>query len=49
MVLACNMPTHFIFIKRGEIMIKLFDSNMNEVTIKREMYQWDIFPLLGLL
>ena len=26
-------------------MIKLFDSNMNEVTIKREMYQWDIFPL----
>ena len=24
-------------------MIKLFDSNMNEVTIKREMYQWDIF------
>ena len=26
-------------------MIKLFDSNRNEVTIKREMYQWDIFPL----
>ena len=26
-------------------MIKLFDSNMNEVTIKREMYQWDIFLL----
>ena len=26
-------------------MIKLFDSNMNEVTIKREVYQWDIFPL----
>ena len=26
-------------------MIKLFDSNMNEVTIKREMYQWDISPL----
>ena len=26
-------------------MIKLFDSNMNEVIIKREMYQWDIFPL----
>ena len=26
-------------------MIKLFDSNMNEVTIKREMYQWVIFPL----
>ena len=26
-------------------MIKLFDSNMNEVNIKREMYQWDILPL----
>ena len=26
-------------------MIKLFDSKMNEVVIKREMYQWDIFPL----
>ena len=26
-------------------MIKLFDSNMNEVVIKREMYQWNLFPL----
>ena len=26
-------------------MIKLFDSNMNEVIIKREVYQWDILPL----
>ena len=26
-------------------MIKLFDSNMKEVAIKREMYQWDILPL----
>lgn len=26
-------------------MIKLFDSNMKEVTINREMYQWDILPL----
>ncbi len=26
-------------------MIKLFDSNMNEISVKREMYQWDIFPL----
>ena len=26
-------------------MIKLFDSNMNEINVKREMYQWDILPL----
>ena len=26
-------------------MIKLFDKSMNEINIKREMYQWDIFPL----
>ena len=26
-------------------MIKLFDNNMNEISVKREMYQWDIFPL----
>ena len=26
-------------------MIKLFDNNMNEIEIKKENYQWDIFPL----
>jgi len=26
-------------------MIKLFDKNMNEIEIKREMYQWQILPL----
>ena len=26
-------------------MIKIFDSNMNEIIVKREMYQWDILPL----
>ena len=31
--------------KRDDKMIKLFDSNMNEINVKREMYQWDILPL----
>ena len=26
-------------------MIKLFDSNMNEINVRREIYQWDILPL----
>ena len=26
-------------------MIKLFDKNMNEVTVDRSMYQWTLFPL----
>jgi len=26
-------------------MIKLFDKDMNEIIIRREMYQWEIFPL----
>ena len=26
-------------------MIKLFDKNMNEIEIKKENYQWDLFPL----
>ena len=26
-------------------MIKLFDKNMNEIKVEREMYQWQIFPL----
>lgn len=26
-------------------MIKLFDNDMNEINIKREMYQWELFPL----
>ena len=26
-------------------MIKLFDKDMNEINVEREMYQWDVFPL----
>ena len=26
-------------------MIKLFDKNMKEITIKKEVYQWGLFPL----
>ena len=26
-------------------MIKLFDKDMNEITIERSMYQWQLFPL----
>ena len=31
--------------KRDDKMIKLFDSDLNEINVKREMYQWDILPL----
>ena len=26
-------------------MIKLFDKNMKEIKIKRELYQWQVLPL----
>ena len=26
-------------------MIKLFDKDMNEINVKRELYQWELFPL----